>query len=111
MCDEERVTPFEMAHEAIPAEVTPRQGEGALGTWRSWKEATTGHRAENCRILELRTSPKANRGREGCIWASIQASSTQGRLSEESQGQNRTRESRPSRIVGGPGETRPMVEV
>src|SRR5438093_5788685 len=111
MSDEERVTPFEMARDAIPAEVTPRQGKGALGTWRSWNEATTGHRAGDCRTLAIRTSPKANRVREGCICASIPASSTQGRPSEESQGQNRTRESRPSGIVGGPGETWSMVEM
>ncbi len=62
------------------------------------------------RNLEAGTSPRVNRGREGCMRASALASSIPGRLVEESQGQNRTREIRPSGIAGGPGETWPMVD-
>src|SRR3990172_6838467 len=35
MSEDEGVTPFEVALEATPGEVTPRRGKGALGTWRS----------------------------------------------------------------------------
>jgi hypothetical protein len=42
MSDEEGVTPFEMALDVIPVEVTPQRGKGALGTWRSGTEATAG---------------------------------------------------------------------
>jgi hypothetical protein len=60
------------------------------------------------RDLEVRTRPRANRDRAGCMRASALASLITGRLVEESQGQNRTREIRPSGIAGGPGETWPM---
>lgn len=55
--------------------------------------------------LEAGTSLRANPYREGCMRASALASSRRGRLVGESHGQNRTREIRPSGIVGGPGET------
>ncbi len=62
-------------------------------------------------VLEVGTNSNANREGEGCMRVSASASSPMGRHSKESQGQNRTREIRLSGIVGGPGETWPMVEL
>ena len=36
MSDEEGVTPFEAALDAVLVRVTPEPGKGALGTWRSY---------------------------------------------------------------------------
>ncbi len=59
--------------------------------------------------LKMGLAPHVNHGEEGCMCASTLASFFVGRQWEESQGQNRTREIRPSGIVGGLTETWGMV--
>ena len=60
-------------------------------------------------LLKSGLAPHVNHGGEGCMCASTLASFGVGRQWEESQGQNRTREIRPSGIVGGLTETWGMV--
>ena len=93
-----------LAHDRGNAEVVQR-GSGHLavpGRTRTPSRESYGD--------QTGTSPRANHVREGCMRASAPASSHAGRLAEDSQGQNRTREIRPSGIVGGPGETWPTVD-
>ena len=59
--------------------------------------------------LKMGLAPHVNHGEEVCMCASTLASFGAGRQWEESQGQNRTREIRPSGIVGGLTETWGMV--
>ena len=92
-----------LAHERGNAEFVQRDS----GHLAVPGHARTQNRGRN--DLEAGTSPRVNRGREGCTRASAIASSHTERHVEESQGQNRTREIRPSGIVGGPGETWPMA--
>jgi len=92
-----------LAHDRGNAEVVQR-GSGHLAVPEAPR---TQCRDQRC--LEDGTRPRVNRAREGCMRASALASSHAGRLAEESQGQNRTREIRLSGIAGGPGETWPTV--
>ena len=93
--------PSEVVPDATLTRVTPVPGKGALGTWRS----RDGQRRKPEEPCSLRTSLGVNRSRPGWYASQRLASSAAGRPSEESQGQNRNREIRPSGIVGGPGES------
>jgi hypothetical protein len=73
--------PSEVVQDAIPSQVTPSTGKGALGTWRSQGDARTQSRDKSA--LEVGTSPEVNHSREGCMWASTLASPGMGRLPEE----------------------------
>ena len=101
--------------EAAPARVTPAPGKGALGTrWprqsgthqtQSW--VTRGlHRGEGAR----QTPPR--RG-EGCASTAVSRAGGRPALRNgvQNRGQNRTREIRPSGIVEGLQETRPVGDV
>src|SRR5450755_4340816 len=105
MSDDEGVTPLQAAFEAAPARVTPVPGKGALGT--RWLRAQVGNQTLSWVLRGLRRGEGAmqtppRRG-EGC--ASTAVSRRGGRLAlrngVQSRGQNRTREIRPSGIVGG----------
>ena len=52
----------------------------------------------------------ANQSVQGCRWVSAEASRSLGRQPQGGQGQNRTGESPPSGIAGGPAETWTMGE-
>jgi hypothetical protein len=54
---------------------------------------------------------EANQRAQGCMWVSASASCSLGRRPSGGQGQNRTGESPPSGIAGGPVETWTMVEL
>jgi hypothetical protein len=79
--------------------VTPAAGEGTLGTWRFW--AGLGHRAEDHRVLQSERASSQTTAVWGVLGVSRSVSYPVGRRRWESQGQNRTREIRPSGIVGG----------
>jgi hypothetical protein len=103
MSDEGGVISSDVANYVTPQQVTPVAGKGALGTWRSQLDSRTQSRGTI--VLEAGTSLEVNHSGEGCMRASALASSSVGRPLRESQGQNRTREIRPSGIVGGLAET------
>ncbi len=86
-----------------PPKVTPEAGEGTLGTWRFW--TGLGHRAEDHRVLQRERASSQTTAVGGVLGVSRSVSDPVGRRRRESQGQNRTREIRPSGIVGGLVET------
>ncbi len=90
--------------EISPPEVTPEAGKGALGTWRF--RAGLRHSAGITIALNVGTI-FAGKPSVGGVYMSQHLSlpaTWEGREGI-SQGQNRTREIRPSGIVGGPMET------
>jgi hypothetical protein len=89
-------------HASAP-KVTPKAGEGTLGTWRFW--TGLGHRAEEHRVLQGERASSQTTAVWGVLGVSRSVSDPVGRRRWESQGQNRTREIRPSGIVGGLAET------
>ena len=104
MSDEGGVTPSDEVLEISPPKVTPEAGKGALGTWRF--RAGLRHRAEITIALNVGTI-FAGKPSVGGVYMSQHLSlpaTWEGREGI-SQGQNRTREIRPSGIVGGPMET------
>ena len=103
MSDEGGVTPSEVVLDTTLARVTPAPGKGALGTWRSQDGPRT--QSRESMHLEDGTSLEVNCYAGGVYVSQHLSFPASGRLSEESQGQNRTREIRPSGIAGGPGET------
>ena len=96
------VTPVEVMEDITLVRVTPGRGKGALGTWRF--STGPGHRAGQGSGTGLGDKP-ASRG----VYASQRLSlRLHGKVShglQRRQDQNRTREIRPSGIVGGPAET------
>ena len=104
MSDEGGVTPSDEVFEISPPKVTPEAGKGALGTWRF--RAGLRHRAGITIALNVGTI-FARKPSAGGVYMSPHLSFLalwEGREGI-SQGQNRTREIRPSGIVGGPMET------
>jgi hypothetical protein len=83
--------------------VTLEAGEGTLGTWRFW--TGLGPRAEGYRVLPRERASSQTTAVWGVLGVSRSVSDPVGRRRWESQGQNRTRETRPSGIVGGLAET------
>jgi hypothetical protein len=87
----------------------PRVCEGTLGTWRSL--GVPGHRAGRIRPLskdEFRMQTTAARG---ICEPALEPPRRWAGGGRKSQGQNRTRENRPSGIIGGPREPWLMVEL
>ena len=61
MSDDDGVMPFEVAFDATPREVTPREGKGALGAW--WTSLAISERdfdPTNSRIVVVMSSGGVN---------------------------------------------------
>lgn len=96
--------PADAAPDVAPLEVTPKAGEGALGTWRA--EGSPGLWAGICYAMIIRPRLSGKPGWRGVYMCQhlsfLHLREDPGRTC---QGQNRTREIRPSGIVGGLTET------
>ena len=69
MSDDEGVMPFEVTFDVTPREVTPREGEGALGAW--WTSLAISERdfdPTNPMIIVM-SSGGVNLWCKGCMWA------------------------------------------
>ena len=115
-----RMSPYERRRELTPPEavldaalgpVAPVSGEGALGTWRPMAEAASGLRSgEHRSSVRGRASGQtadagvyaSQRLSHAALWTGPRGTS---------QGQNRTRENRPSGIVGGASGNVATVEL
>lgn len=111
-----RMSPYERGRELTPPEavlatapdaVTPSPGEGALGTWRFLRCDTSGHRAgsRGSGLRERALGQTASRW--GVCESALKPRRPRAGRKGTSQGQNRTRETRPSGIAGGPREPWP----
>src|SRR5574341_2509950 len=87
------------------SEVTPPSCKGALGTWQLQEYP------DNVGPENHGAPVEANQRVKGWMWVSTEASRALGRRPSGGQGQNRTGESPPSGIAGGPAETWTMVEL
>ena len=105
MSDEEGVMTLEATLEVAPARVAPEPGKGALGTWWPHQAAWSGRSAGEPSSSLLERAREQTSTVRGCMRASAYTALVLGRLTRESQGQNRTRETRPSGIAGGHQET------
>jgi len=112
MSDDEGVTPLQAALEAVPARVTPVPGKGALGT--RWPRQTGTHQTQSWITRGLHRGEGArqtpSRRGEGCASTAVSRAGGRPALRNgvQNRGQNRTREIRPSGIVEGLQETRPV---
>jgi hypothetical protein len=89
--------------DTLLGELTPRPGNGALGAWRVL--GRSGHRAGISRALKwtyAHKSTMSGRGVDASAFKLRRLGEGRGRIC---QGQNRTREIRPSGIAGGLAET------
>ena len=100
-------TPPEAALDAAPEPVTPGPGKGALGTWRLLRRDTTGHRAGSSGCDTQKRAVGQTAGGLGVCESALEPRRPWKGPEGTSQGQNRTRENRPSGIVGGPQEPWP----
>ena len=111
-----RMSSYERGREATPPEaaldaaldpVTPGPGKGALGTWRLRLRDTSGHRAGS-RVSDTQERALGQTASVlGVCESALEPRRPWRGPRGTSQGQNRTRENRPSGIVGGPQEPWP----
>ena len=111
-----RMSPYERGREPTPPEaardaaldpVTPGPGKGALGAWRLRRRDASGHRAGSRVSDTQERALRQTASARGVCESALEPRRPWRGPKGTSQGQNRTRENRPSGIVGGPQETWP----
>ena len=103
----------EMAHDAIPCEVTPQRGEGALGAWRTPMITPVGTQSPKSlvKVVSL-SSGRANRSCPECMRAALKSRHfREGSSVKVARVANRTREIRPSGMRSEARRTVTMVEL
>ena len=96
--------PADMVRDIMACTVTPCTCKGALGAGQLQEYPDMVGPGNHGVPVE------ANQRAPGCMWGRASASRALGRRPSGGQGQNRTGESPPSEIAGGPAETWTMVE-
>src|SRR6266496_1371684 len=104
MSDDVGVTPYEAADGTPPRRLSHgAPGKGTLGTWRpDWESSFRTPIRVELAFSGRRARGRTSVGRGACVSA-LKPPWRREVLRRKGQGQNRTREIRPSGIVGGPG--------